>query len=260
LNNHGPEQLFLQSMPNYQHDQVVPFKDSPVSKKEQVADMFNQIAYRYDFLNHFLSGGIDKGWRKKAIRELVPLHPNTILDVATGTADMPIMMLKYLSPNQVIGIDISEGMLDLGKRKIVKAGLQESVRLQQGDAEAIAFPDAYFDGITVAFGVRNFQNLESGLAEMYRVLKPGGKLVILEFSRPEKGFFLPLYKIYLQYIAPHIGRMFSGNGKAYQYLNDSVNAFPEGKAFTRILSQAGYANIHSRKLSMGICSIYTGTK
>ena len=247
-------------MPNYQHDPIVPFKDSSVSKKEQVAHMFNQIAFRYDFLNHFLSGGVDKSWRKKAIRELEPLKPKMILDVATGTADMPIMMMKYLPAEQIIGIDISEGMLELGKQKITKAGLQRSIGLQIGDAEAIAFPDAYFDGITVAFGVRNFQNLEQGLMEMYRVLKPGGKLVILEFSKPEKGVFLPIYKIYLRFIAPHIGKMFSGSVEAYQYLNDSVNAFPEGMAFTKILGQVGYSDIHNRKLSMGICSIYTGTK
>jgi len=247
-------------MPPYQHDRIVPYKDSPVAKKEQVADMFNQIANRYDFLNHFLSGGIDKGWRKKAIRELESIQPKIILDVATGTADMPLMMMKSLSPEKIIGIDISEGMLALGKQKIIKAGLQESIKLQTGDAEAISFPDAHFDGITVAFGVRNFQNLETGLAEMYRVLKPGGKLMILEFSRPKKGLFLPIYKCYLRFIAPRIGKIFSGNGEAYQYLNDSVNAFPEGDSFTRILEQTGYRKIESKTLNMGICTIYSGIK
>jgi demethylmenaquinone methyltransferase/2-methoxy-6-polyprenyl-1,4-benzoquinol methylase len=247
-------------MPVYQHDKIVPFRDSEIPKKEQVADMFNQIAYRYDFLNHFLSAGIDKGWRKKAIRELGSVKPRTILDVATGTADMPVMMMKFLSPERIVGIDISQGMLDLGKQKIAKAGLQQSICLQKGDAEEIAFPDSSFDGITVSFGVRNFQNLEKGISEMYRVLKPGGKLVILEFSRPEKGFFLTFYAVYLRFIAPRIGRMFSGNREAYKYLNDSVNAFPEGKLFTGILSRAGYQQTRSRKLSMGICAIYTGIK
>ena len=189
-------------MPEYQHDKIVPYKDSGVAKKEQVAEMFNQIAFRYDFLNHFLSAGIDKGWRKKAIRELGLVKPKTILDVATGTADMPVMMMKLLAPELIVGIDISEAMLEMGKKKIANAGLQKSVVLQPGDAEEIAFPDAGFDGITVAFGVRNFQNLEKGLSEMFRVLKPGGKLVVLEFSKPEKGFFLPFYKIYLRFIAP----------------------------------------------------------
>jgi demethylmenaquinone methyltransferase / 2-methoxy-6-polyprenyl-1,4-benzoquinol methylase len=247
-------------MPEYQHDKIVPFRDSEIPKKEQVADMFNQIAYRYDFLNHFLSAGIDKGWRKKAIRELDSVKPRTILDVATGTADMPVMMMKFLSPERIVGIDISEGMLDLGRQKIAKAGLQQSICLQKGDAEEIAFPDSSFDGITVSFGVRNFQNLEKGISEMYRVLKPGGKLVILEFSRPEKGFFLPFYAVYLRFIAPGIGRMFSGNREADKYLSDSVNAFPEGNLFTGILKRAGYQQTRSRKLSMGICTIYTGIK
>jgi demethylmenaquinone methyltransferase / 2-methoxy-6-polyprenyl-1,4-benzoquinol methylase len=247
-------------MADYQHDNVVPFKDSPVPKKEQVAVMFNQIAHRYDFLNHFLSGGIDKSWRKKAIRELAKVKPKTILDVATGTADMPLLTMKLLHPDRIVGIDISQGMLALGNEKIIKAGLEGSVSLQMGDAEAIPFPDAYFDGVTVAFGVRNFQNLESGLAEMFRVLKPGGKLVILEFSRPGKGIFLPIYKSYLRLIAPRVGKLFSGSGDAYKYLNDSVSAFPEGNVFTGILNKTGYQNTHYTKLTMGICSIYSGIK
>jgi demethylmenaquinone methyltransferase / 2-methoxy-6-polyprenyl-1,4-benzoquinol methylase len=222
--------------------------------------MFNQIAYRYDFLNHFLSGGIDKGWRRKAIRELEPVKPKMILDVATGTADMPLMMVKYLSAEQIFGIDISEGMLALGRQKILQAGLKESITLQLGDAESISFPDGYFDGITVAFGVRNFQNLEKGLAEMFRVLKPGGKLVILEFSRPNKGLFLPIYKFYLRFVAPRIGKVISGNEEAYKYLNDSVNAFPEGDSFAQILIQNGYLNVVYTALNMGICTIYSGAR
>lgn len=197
---------------------------------------------------------------KKAIQELGSNDLKMILDVATGTADMPILMMKYLSPEQIVGIDISEGMLELGKQKIANAGLQKSIILQKGDAENIHFPDLFFDGITVAFGVRNFQNLENGLSEMCRVLKPGGKLVILEFSKPEKGFFLALYKIYLRMVAPRIGKMFSGNREAYQYLNNSVNAFPEGNTFDRILQKAGYRETRFKKLTMGICTIYSGVK
>ena len=247
-------------MPEYQHDTIVPYKDSAVPKKEQVAEMFNKIAFRYDFLNRFLSVGIDRGWRKKAIRELIPVKPENILDVATGTADMPVMMMKYLSPRRIVGIDISEGMLSLGKQKILKLHLENQVSLQAGDAEAIQFPDSSFDGVTVAFGVRNFQNLEKGLIEMLRVLRPGGKLIVLEFSKPAKGVFLPFYKTYLRFIAPRIGKVVSGNGEAYQYLNESVNAFPEGEVFTRIMNQTGYTNTYYHKLSLGICTVYCGSR
>lgn len=247
-------------MSEYQHDSIVPFKDSTVSKKEQVAEMFNKIAFRYDFLNRFLSGGIDRGWRRKAIHELNGLHPKTILDVATGTADMPIMLMKLVHPDKVIGIDISDGMLDLGRQKIDKLGLKGKISLQSGDAENIHFNDNAFFAATLAFGVRNFQNLEKGLKEIYRVLKPGGKLVILEFSRPSNGVFLPFYKIYLRVIAPRIGKMLSGSLDAYKYLNDSVNAFPEGKSFIEILEKTGYQDTYFKKLSLGICTIYCGSK
>ncbi len=247
-------------MQEYEHDTVVPFKDSPVPKKQQVAEMFNKIAFRYDFLNRFLSAGIDIGWRKKAISELNTLKPKTILDVATGTADMPVLLMKLLSPEKVIGIDISEGMLALGREKIKKLRLNEKVSLQTGDAENIFFSNASFFAITVAFGVRNFQDLEKGMSEMYRVLKPGGKLVILEFSKPDKGFFLPIYRMYLKAIAPRIGKWVAGNLEAYKYLNESVNAFPEGNAFLEILNKTGFRDAYFRKLTLGICTIYCGSK
>ncbi|HEY4155639.1 MAG TPA: ubiquinone/menaquinone biosynthesis methyltransferase, partial [Puia sp.] len=170
------------------------------------------------------------------------------------------LMTKKLNPEKITGIDISGGMLELGKQKINRLGLANRISLLPGDSENIGFPTASFDAVTVAFGVRNFENLEKGLLEMHRVLKPGGKLMALEFSKPQKGLFLPFYKIYLRHIAPRIGRIVSGNPDAYQYLNDSVNAFPEGDLFTGILEKAGFDNSYCKKLSLGICSIYCGSK
>ena len=242
------------------HDSIVPFGDKDRSKKEQVADMFNQIACRYDFLNRFLSGGIDVYWRRKAIAELKPLKPQLILDVATGTADVAIMTMKYLTPQKIIGIDISTGMLELGREKIAKAMLNNQVELQEGDSETIKFPDNSFDAVTVAFGVRNFEHLTLGLKEMLRVLKPGGKLVVLEFSRPRQSAFRRLYKLYMKLVAPGIGKLVSKNKAAYQYLNDSVQAFPEGEDFKTILQETGYSDTYLKTLSLGICTIYCGTK
>jgi demethylmenaquinone methyltransferase/2-methoxy-6-polyprenyl-1,4-benzoquinol methylase len=247
-------------MQKYTHDTVVPFKDSQLTKKEQVADMFDRIAFRYDFMNRFLSGGIDVRWRKKAIKELQQADPQTILDVATGTADVAIMMTKYLSPKKIIGIDISEGMLDLGRKKIAELKLNNTIELQHGDSEAINFADNSFDAITVAFGVRNFASLEKGLAEMLRVLKPGGKLVVLEFSKPKQGFLKKIYSLYMKIAAAGIGKWIAKNREAYEYLNESVNAFPEGNNFVEILNKAGYTNTYLKKLTLGICTIYCGKK
>jgi len=247
-------------MAEYTHDKVVPFKDSELGKKQQVAAMFDKIAFRYDFLNRFLSGGIDLYWRRRAIRELAALQPKHILDVATGTADMAIFMTRYLSPEKITGIDISTGMLEIGRQKIIRHKLEDKIMLQEGDSENIQAPVNTFDAITVAFGVRNFENLEKGLKEMLRVLKPGGRLVILEFSHPRTVGIRQLYNLYLNTLAPRIGKMVSHSGEAYQYLNDSVKAFPEGTALVRILEKNGYVNTRLKRLSLGICSIYTGEK
>jgi len=244
-------------MSKYSHDHIVPFKDSTLGKKQQVSDMFNRIAFRYDFLNRLLSGGTDLYWRKKAIRELAAIQPENILDVATGTADMAIMMTKYLSPKQVIGIDISEGMLGLGRKKIANLKLQDRILLQTGDSEAINFPDNEFDAITVAFGVRNFENLEKGMKEMKRVLRPGGKLVVLEFSKPKQKLFRKMYRFYMGFIAPGLVQLFSKK-QAYQYLNKSAQAFPEGEAFISIMHEAGFQQTYYKPLSLGICTIYVG--
>lgn len=247
-------------MGKFAHDTIVPQKDSSLSKKEQVADMFNSIAFRYDFLNRFLSAGIDITWRKKAIKQLTSLQPQTVLDVATGTADVALMTYDLLHPKKIIGIDISEGMLDLGRKKITARNLDSTIQLYTGDSENIGFEADTFDAITVAFGVRNFQNLSKGLEEMRRVLKPGGKLVVLEFSKPKNVLFKGVYNIYMNNIAPGFGKMVAKNKDAYQYLNDSVQAFPEGESFLGIMKEAGFNQTYLQKLTLGICTIYCGTK
>ena len=247
-------------MAKYSHDTIVPFNDSEQSKKQQVAKMFDQIAFRYDFLNRFLSGGIDVYWRKRAIKELKSIQPRQVLDVATGTADLAIMMHKYLRPEKITGIDISEGMLQLGRQKVDKLLLNKQIELLKGDSEAINFPNEAFDAITVSFGIRNFENLEKGLSEMYRVLKPGGKVMILEFSRPKKTGFKSLYNLYMNIIAPRAGQWLSKNKDAYKYLNQSIKAFPEGETFLHILQQVGFTDTTLKRLSLGICTIYCGSK
>ncbi|HEX7846552.1 MAG TPA: bifunctional demethylmenaquinone methyltransferase/2-methoxy-6-polyprenyl-1,4-benzoquinol methylase UbiE, partial [Chitinophagaceae bacterium] len=209
------------------HDHIIPFKNSGKTKKEQVAEMFDRIAGRYDFMNRFLSARTDVGWRKKAIRLLAKDSPKTILDVATGTADMAIMASKLLKPEKIVGIDISEQMLEVGRKKIEKEGLGGKIELQSGDSETINFAPNSFDAVMAAFGVRNFENLENGLTEMCRVLKPGGQLVILEFSKPQRKAVRRFYNLYMGIVAPQVARWFKQNKEAYDYLSESANAFPE---------------------------------
>jgi demethylmenaquinone methyltransferase / 2-methoxy-6-polyprenyl-1,4-benzoquinol methylase len=242
------------------HDSIIPFKGSVQSKKQQIAGMFNQIAFRYDFLNRFLSAGIDVYWRKRAIKELKGLQPKKILDVATGTADVAIMAGKLLKPVTIIGIDISKGMLDIGKQKVAKLLLNKQIELQEGDSEAINFANNTFDAVTVAFGVRNFENLKKGLCEMLRVLQPGGKLVVLEFSRPKQTLFKGFYNLYMRIVTPGIGQLISKSREAYKYLNDSVQKFPEGNDFLTIMNEVGYTATYFKTLTGGICTIYCGTK
>ena len=244
----------------FSHDSVVPDKDSELGKKQQVANMFNDIAFRYDFMNRFLSAGIDVKWRKKAIRQLVDARPKRILDVATGTADMAIMASPILNPDKIIGIDISEGMLSIGRKKVQKLGLQDKIELLNGDSETINFADDSFDAVIVAFGVRNFEDLEKGLSEIKRVLRPGGRLVVLEFSKPKMSGTKAVYNLYMKIVTPNLGRLFSKNRYAYQYLDESIKKFPEGKDFTGILDKLGYKNTYTKPLSLGICSIYCGEK
>jgi demethylmenaquinone methyltransferase/2-methoxy-6-polyprenyl-1,4-benzoquinol methylase len=239
---------------------VTPYKNQQATKKEQVATMFNNISKTYDFLNHFLSLGIDIIWRKQAIRELEKDQPKTILDVATGTGDFAFEALKTLNPNKIIGVDISRGMLDIADEKIIKRNKSDVFEVRLGDSEKLLFDDSSFDAVTVAYGVRNFENLEKGIADMLRVLKPGGKAVILEFSKPKAFPVKQLYSFYFNYITPTVGKIFSKDASAYSYLPESVNAFPDGKRFTDLMVKVGYKNTKCKPLAFGICSIYTGVK
>jgi len=238
---------------------VLPYKEKEAGKKEQVAEMFDNISHRYDFLNHFLSLGIDILWRKKAIRQLEKDQPKLILDIATGTGDFAIEALA-LNPDKVIGVDISSGMLDYGKKKMMKKGLEDKIELQMGDSEKLLFQDNNFDAVIVSFGVRNFENLVKGLTDMHRVLKPGGKTVIVEFSRPTMFPMKQLYSFYFKYILPVIGKLISKDQDAYTYLPESVDAFPDGQKFLDILKQVGFKNTVCKPLTFGISSIYIGQK
>lgn len=239
---------------------VTPYKDTDADKKQQVADMFDNISGTYDFLNHFMSLGIDIIWRKKAIRSLKASKPQHLLDVATGTGDFALEAIKILKPKKVTGVDISSGMLAVAREKIAKKGLGDQFEVALADSESLPFADNTFDAVTVAFGVRNFENLEKGLADIYRVLKPGGKAVILEFSK-SKGFPVKqLYHFYFNRITPLIGKIFSKDYRAYSYLPESVAQFPDGKQFTDILHHVGFGKALSRPQTFGICTIYTATK
>lgn len=221
--------------------------------------MFDSIAAKYDFLNRFFSAGIDKAWRKKTVRMLKKENPKRLLDIATGTAEMAILACRQLNPEKVTGIDLSAEMLDIGRKKIEKEGFTNQIELLKGDAEAINFPDNSFDAVMAAFGVRNFENLEQGLKEILRVLKPGGRLLILEFSKPHSGI-RRIYNLYMGIVAPELARWFRQNKEAYKYLNRSSNAFPDRQQFTEILDQAGFTQTEYKSLSFGICCIYSGRK
>ncbi|MEI6684149.1 MAG: bifunctional demethylmenaquinone methyltransferase/2-methoxy-6-polyprenyl-1,4-benzoquinol methylase UbiE [Bacteroidota bacterium] len=229
------------------------------TKKEIVREMFDDISPKYDFLNHFLSFGIDRGWRKKLVRILDTYKPPRVLDVATGTGDLAIS-IAALKPQKIVGIDISEKMLEIGRVKLVEKGLDQLITLRMADAEKIPFSDNSFEAITVAFGVRNYENLALGLQEMRRVLRPGGVMLILEFSHPDTFPMKQLYGIYSRFVIPVMGRIISGNIKAYTYLPESVAAFPSGNDFLKILEKTGLKNTKQLRLSMGIASIYVAEK
>ncbi|WP_026994307.1 bifunctional demethylmenaquinone methyltransferase/2-methoxy-6-polyprenyl-1,4-benzoquinol methylase UbiE [Flectobacillus major] len=238
---------------------VLPYKEQDASKKEQVAQMFDNISPKYDFLNHLLSGGIDILWRKKAIKLLKASQPKTILDIATGTGDFAIEALA-LKPEKIVGVDISEGMLSFGKEKIKKLGVEHIIEMQKGDSERLLFEDNTFDAVIVSFGVRNFENLEKGLTDMCRVMKSGGTCIVLEFSKPKSFPFKQLYNFYFKYILPVVGNLVSKDASAYTYLPESVQAFPDGENFLSVFRKAGFTQTQCIPLTFGISSIYIGKK
>ena len=228
-------------------------------KKQEVRAMFNSIANRYDFLNHFLSAGIDYSWRKKAIKLVGAHHPKIILDVATGTGDLAIAA-SVLNPFKIIGVDIAENMLAIGRNKIAEKNLQDLITFETGDCENLHFNDGTFDAVMVAFGVRNFTDPERGLSEMRRVLRVGGLLIVLEFSRPKGFLFKTVYNFYFRNLLPFFGSVFSKDKKAYRYLNESVMKFQDNEEFMMLMNRAGLSDLQQLKLSFGIASIYTGIK
>lgn len=246
-------------MTKHAHDTVTPY-ESEAAKKEQVTSMFDKIAPFYDYLNRFLSLGIDVIWRKKAINMLKARDNTRILDVATGTADLAIEAVQKLKPKELIGMDISANMIKVGDKKILKKGLEDIMTLEVGDSENLRYESEYFNTVTASFGVRNFQNLEKGLSEMHRVLVNGGQMMILEFSKPKVFPIKQLFNAYFKYLLPVIGKIKSKDPKAYKYLYESVQAFPDYENFSNILKKVGFSKVTFKPLTFGICTIYLAEK
>jgi demethylmenaquinone methyltransferase/2-methoxy-6-polyprenyl-1,4-benzoquinol methylase len=238
---------------------ITPYKNSDLGKKDQVTKMFDTISGEYDGLNRVISFGIDVKWRKKVVKFVEKTNPKTILDIATGTGDLAIALAKT-NATKIIGLDISSGMLDVGKQKIIKKGLQNTIDIVLADSENMPFEDNTFDAITVAFGVRNFETLEKGLSEILRVLKPNGIFIILETSVPTKSPFKEGYKMYTKYMLPVIGRLFSKDKSAYQYLSESASVFPYGETLNNILREIGFINVEDFPQTFGVATIYTSSK
>ncbi|MBQ8520550.1 MAG: bifunctional demethylmenaquinone methyltransferase/2-methoxy-6-polyprenyl-1,4-benzoquinol methylase UbiE [Bacteroides sp.] len=246
-------------MTNYPQESIKPYNEEE-KKSVQVERMFDNIAPAYDQLNHTLSWGIDKSWRKRAIHWLKPFQPQRIMDVATGTCDLAIKDCKVLEPEELIGTDISEGMMNVGRQKVKEAGLESRISFAKEDCTALSFPDKRFDAITVAFGVRNFEDLDKGLKEMHRVLSDNGKLVILELSEPDWFPMKQLYALYSKVVIPTLGKLLSKDRSAYTYLPQSIKAFPQGEVMRDIILKAGFSEARFKRLTLGICTLYTATK
>jgi demethylmenaquinone methyltransferase/2-methoxy-6-polyprenyl-1,4-benzoquinol methylase len=246
-------------MTNYPQESIKPYNEDE-KKSVQVERMFDNIAPAYDQLNHTLSWGIDKSWRKKAINWLKPFQPQRMMDVATGTGDFAIQACRVLNPKELIGTDISEGMMNVGRQKVKDAGLEGRISFAKEDCTALTFPDNRFDAITVAFGVRNFEDLDKGLREMHRVLDTNGKLVILELSEPDWFPMKQLYALYSKVVIPTLGKLLSKDRSAYTYLPQSIKAFPQGEVMKEIILKAGFREANFKRLTLGICTLYTATK
>ena len=244
---------------HYQQEEIKPYSGEG-EKSKQVEAMFDNIAPTYDTLNHRLSWDIDKGWRKRAIKQLAPFRPQTMLDVATGTGDFAILAARMLHPQQLTGIDISEGMMRIGREKVKRAGLQNIVSFAKEDCLSLSFADNTFDAVTAAFGIRNFQDLDQGLREMCRVLKKGGHLSIVELTQPVHFPMRQLFRLYSHTVLPIYGRLISKDRSAYEYLTATIEAFPQGERMVEILHQAGFSEASFRRLTFGICTLYTATK
>lgn len=244
---------------DYPQEHIKPYGEEG-TKAVQVERMFNHIALTYDQLNHTLSMGIDRSWRRKAIHTLRPYHPQQILDIATGTGDFAILACRELQPQSLIGADISEGMMEVGREKVQQAGLADKVSFAREDCTALSFADATFDAVTVAFGVRNFEHLDIALGEMCRVLRPNGHLVILELSTPDRFPMKQLFTLYSKVVMPLIGKLISKDNSAYTYLPESIRAFPQGEVMQRSIRNAGFSQVRFRRLTFGICTLYVATK
>ena len=243
---------------SYRQETIKPYHEG--DKAAQVEQMFDNIAPAYDTLNHRLSWNIDRGWRSKAIRQLAPFHPQTILDIATGTGDFAILAAELLKPQRLIGADISEGMMEIGRHKVQEKGMQNVISFEKEDCTRLSYPDATFDAVTAAFGIRNFADLDKGLSEMCRVLKPGGHLSIVELTTPVTFPMRQLFHIYAHTVLPVYGRLISKDQSAYSYLTKTIEAFPQGERMIEILQKAGFAKATFKRLTFGICTMYFATK
>lgn len=242
----------------YEQEQIKPYGEG--EKAQEVEQMFDNIAPTYDRLNHRLSWNIDRGWRRKAIESLLPYHPQTLLDIATGTGDFAILAAQMLKPQKLIGADISEGMMAVGRKKVAELGLSDVIEFRKEDCLTMSFPDATFDAVTAAFGIRNFAELDKGLREMCRVLKKGGRLSIVELTTPPKFPMKQLFRLYSHTILPVYGRLISKDKSAYNYLTATIEAFPQGEKMVEILKKAGFAEASFQRLTFGICTHYLVTK